>query len=497
MEDNKQKQPKKQDTTAKKGRMKRLRYHSFLAISVAVVLALVIGFNVLAGLLVDKFNWTLDFTSDSAFTLSEESKDYAKTVEIPVEIFVLAKKADWEGDATYAGVLNMLRGFTTINSKITLEFMDLDENPTFAKKYEQLTLAENDIVIASKYRAKRIGSEDLAAYVDYESYYTTGEVTYESKAENIITGSLYSVCNQTQPVVQLISGHGEDEEICDKLTYQLELNGYTVNRVNMLTGQLDNSAQFVVISTPSKDYTAKELQALDAFLATKDEYSKSLVYFADYTKPAPANLHSFLKEWGIAIGEGYSVESDTDAQYATDLSLLVLSEEEAAEPFNENFAASALMSPPTVHLSTAFEEKGYVRVAPLLSLSKGKLMVDDKTEATEQPTEFPVAILAEKVFINQDLNQMPASNVLVFGSPLHSSEFYEFSALANGDYLLNAMNTLLAKEDELSVSIRTVSSYELTATMAQVIVMTAIFAGVIPLITLVIGAVIWLRRRRK
>ena len=92
------------------------------------------------------------------------------------------------------------------------------------------------------------------------------------------------------------------------------------------------------------------------------------------------------------------------------------------------------------------------------------------------------------------------SNVAVFGSPYMFTEtFLNTTSYNNANYIVNFCNTVTNRGD-MGITINTagVDEKELGVTSAStVIAIGVIFIGVIPLIILIIGLVMFIRRRTK
>jgi hypothetical protein len=90
------------------------------------------------------------------------------------------------------------------------------------------------------------------------------------------------------------------------------------------------------------------------------------------------------------------------------------------------------------------------------------------------------------------------NHVLVCGSFLALNEgLLGNPNIANSGYFLDLLGSLTGKEDRFYVQDKTLGFTQLGATVAQVMVITAVFMVLLPLILLGIGVAVWLRRRHK
>ena len=87
-------------------------------------------------------------------------------------------------------------------------------------------------------------------------------------------------------------------------------------------------------------------------------------------------------------------------------------------------------------------------------------------------------------------------HVLVCGGMmLAESSFLSNAAFANEDVLLNSVNTITGNEDAIVISGKSVQSDSLTLTQSAAMTMMVIFVIAIPVLTLVICLVVFIKRR--
>ena len=118
----------------------------------------------------------------------------------------------------------------------------------------------------------------------------------------------------------------------------------------------------------------------------------------------------------------------------------------------------------------------------------------DKSFAAD---EYPVIGMAhaQTYSFDSDNNQVE-NNVLVCGGMmLAESSFLSNAAFANEDVLLNSVNTITGNEDAIVISGKSVQSDSLTLTQSAAMTMMVIFVIAIPVLTLVICLVVFIKRR--
>lgn len=108
-----------------------------------IFVAVVILFNVMFGLLVERFPaLSFDLTSEQVNTLSEDAKEVAANVKEDVTIYIIGSEEDIMGDVPYSSyglkysqVGYLAEKFAAENSYISVQYIDPDANP---RLYQQI-----------------------------------------------------------------------------------------------------------------------------------------------------------------------------------------------------------------------------------------------------------------------------------------------------------------------------------------------------------------------
>ena len=78
---------------------------------------------------------------------------------------------------------------------------------------------------------------------------------------------------------------------------------------------------------------------------------------------------------------------------------------------------------------------------------------------------------------------------------IETPEILDNSSYSNEDFILNSISYLTNKGDALNIRAKVISAESLTMTERQVNVISVLLQYVLPILILVAGLVIWLRRR--
>ena len=298
--------------------------HGSLSVAfTAIFIAVIIVVNILVSAITDRFpSLNIDLTSEGLHTLSEEALEVAKSVENETTIYIIGAEDAIRGDEVYASyglqysqVANLADRLAEANSKIKVEFIDPDRNPSFISQYSEEALSSGKVLVKTEKRHKTLVVTDM---FNVTSNSETGAYEYFSMVDGALANALYLVNLDTVPVVALATGHGEmlstTQGTVSSLVGLLEDNNFMVEEFNIMTDDVPEDASIVFIGTPTSDYTSEEIDKLDAFINDPEMASTRSLYFTSYPTQnwdSMPNLKSFLNEWGLNPTAGVIQESDS------------------------------------------------------------------------------------------------------------------------------------------------------------------------------------------
>lgn len=484
--------------------------HGALATGVTVIfLAAVVALNFITTLLLERYPLTIDFTSEQIYQMDDQTVDYLKKLDTDVDITLLLPEDEfyefigyYDSQGKYsAQAEELFKKFNQYSGgKINIDFVDLNKNPDFTTKYSE-TLTQGSVIIESEKRRKIITVDQLFNFE--ESSTGTGEYVLSSSAvEQELLSAIVFVSQSESTKIALISGH--DETDISIVTQILSYNNYETTDVRILSQDIPGDVSGVVIAAPTKDYTDEEIKKIDNFLQNNGAFGKNLFYFASSSQPELPKLEAYLKqEWGIEVGDGYVEETDQNYLIQADAGMYAMqnyaeSEISGAIADSDNRPFVAVAARP---LKAMFEESGNRKTTVLLeSYESAVVHPSDAGEnwksSSGKKDVYPTAILSERssVYNNEDVD----SQVAVFGSvEAFTSQIMYMSSAGNYEYAASIFDTLTEKETGITILPRTLQSENLGLNGQIQIIMAVIFIGVIPVICLTIGLVIWIRRRNR
>jgi len=499
----------KETNSSKKGGLKRLlqsrkmRHGSLAAGITALAVTVVILINVIAGLLVDRFpDLKADLTGNNAFGLSSDTEEYIGHLKKDVKLYIVSDENTFTSAGTYFVQAKTLLDKMESKSggKFTYEFVNTTENPNFTKNYPNInwTTKTNVGVITCGNQYKGLSLDDCFTYdQDYYNYYQSYQWTGTKIEEAVVKGALY-VTSDERIVVDVLTGEGESGY--EGLTALLTDNAYQVNEVSLLTGKLDENADFALIYAPQTDLSEAAAETLRTWLENGGKYGKNLIYIPTVNpgvgEMKTPNLDALLNDWGMELNKGYIYETSDDYRWNPNSIFTYLVD--YTDYYKENLKNPNV--PVVTNYACGITIKDSNTAHAILQTSDGAGIypydADESFDVKANVKGEPLAIAAEAQKAGTDTY----SRVLVFSSStMFSEEIMNYYSFNNGAYFMNAVNTIADKDDETVVieskSLQADTLGAPTASTTNVILI--IFVILLPAAMLVAGIILWIRRRNR
>lgn len=513
---------------------KRNFKHGTLAVVFTVLfLAAVVVLNVIVNIVSDRFDTTADLSDSGIYTLDEETTGYLDKLTMDVTVSVMNSETDFEGGGTYYKSVNeLLKKMAMQNEHFKVQYLQIDQNPDFTSRFNGETLSTNYIVVESaetgRHRILTPGSyfscnafrSQLSQYGYPETYIDQYVEQYvnSSYASRVIDGSnieqaaisaMLYVTN-TDPVrVAFTEGFGEGD--AGTLSSLLSKNGYDVETINLQSvSEIDSDIDYIVMYAPTMDYDNDNLDKLAKFLDNDGAFGKNLVFFSSsqvyYTKTdedstALVNLSAFLAEWGIQIGDSIIMQTNSNYTYGNMPFAHVLDIQDT--DFAGNVYGNSLFTydayvRPVIQIwgedksKSSIEQKVLIKtydgayLQPLSELSNSSFDVNSAESGV-----FNDAICAYKIHSTSQ----EVSRVVAFGSEMFPTVSYSNSN--NQNFLVNTFNYISGKTDGVTITSKNFETVGFDMNQGSANVLAIILCIVIPILVIVLGIVIWVRRRHR
>ncbi len=470
---------------------KRVRYGSYSTIMIVVVIAMMVVINLVVG----KLNLKYDLTDDKMYTISNESIDIMKKLDQDVNIYYLAKTGRESETLTTTQILEQYVNHG--NKHIKLQNKDPYIYPQFVAQFSKNNqeIPVNSIIVQGKDRFKVVNADDIISYsVDPQTYQ---QIPQTLDLEPQVTSAIQYVTSKEIPVVYVMTGHDEDA-IPDSFVKHIELENYIKKDMNLLTGEdIPADTGLLVFTTPKKDYAPDEVKKIKAYL----EKNGRALFIVDFLKQDFPNFNSILTAYGVSFNNLITVEGD--AKYGVQTNPLILMPKIEQHDITAPLIASGrpVVLPMAQGINILDIRKKTLSFEKLLDTSDSSYAKTNKEtqtiakEAGDIKGPFSVAMAVTDTYYT---DQNYKTKLILIGSSYILDDSMDASTSgSNSDFLLNAINWLHDKDDSIYIRPKSLQGKSLVMNGLQQLIIFVISIVILPLVIIISGFVVWLRRRNR
>lgn len=461
-------------------------YMATAGVFTCLLIVAIIIVNILVGAIASKVNLKIDLTKDSILSFSDATKDTLKQLDENINVYSLIPED--ESNSIINQLREIVEKYSKMSDKINYQVIDTERNPEFMQKYASAgeNISIYSVIFESDKRHKIV---DLNDAISFNS--STNVIEYIS-AEKLFTSAIMYVTSDKTTKIGVVEGHGEmaSASYFDGL---LKEEGYIVESVNLITGDIPEDINVLIVTMPEKDYDSAEIEKIDNYL----DKGNSIQVLMQPSDVHLENLYDYLKDWGVEFKPGYIAETNKNNYYQNQLFLIPEMEENdvTANLINGNLM---LLYPQCVGIKP--NTSPYIKETILLT-STDKAIV--KSDINEVISDSVISAgdndFVEKsnlaVILEKQIDEEHTSKMFVSGSVLFIQQSIITSNFANNDFYLNTIASITDNDSNIYIRAKDVSTPFITISALMVLAYGALTVIIIPLVLLISGLVIWMRRR--
>lgn len=465
---------------------------------VLIILAFFIGVTVL----MQKLELTpIDLTEDKLFTLTDESKEQVKNIDKDINIYFVGYSDD---DST----LDLAKQYTKANEKIKVEAVIATDRPDLVEKYGIETSSEGIIVESGK-QYKVLSSSDLYTY-DYTTYETI------SVAEEKLTSAIKSVAVEELPKVYFLSGYSSFS-LTSGMQY---LNMYLQNELNevktldiLSEGKVPDDCNTLVILSPEKDFDDIATTAITDYINRGGNIlwlNAAMAQSRDL-----ANVNKILALYGINPFEVGIIRETESSKMVSNSPDLIMPEIQYADVTAKLYDSEGVIFINATKINTVDDntlETLNTTKTELIKTSENAYFRTDFENSSngaqegEEKGKFLVGAQFDKIITeaNEDAGTSEViSKLIIYGENYFVSDYQltqttqtpMIAYRQNKDLVLNSIAYLSDREEDITVR-KSTGAVTYTATEQENRIILTIITAV-PLIIIIIGIVVWIKRKRQ
>ncbi len=282
-------------------------------LTLALVLILISVFILINLLFINLDITPIDFTAEKLYTLSDESKEQVGKVEQNVTLYFFGYD---EEDAA----VTLAKQYHETNDKITIQLINTSERPDLAAQYGVSTNSQL-VAVQSSQRYKIIDSSEM--YTFDSSTYQTIDIT-----EQKLTNAILDVTVAQKPQIYFLTGHGEygidSSEPMEQLKVYIENDVNDVNSLDLLTSDMPETCDVLVIANPTSDFTDLETEKIQNYINN----GGNIMWLQDpyaFTQPQGelTNVNKILSQFGISFSNGVVCEQSSSNMLVNSPDLII------------------------------------------------------------------------------------------------------------------------------------------------------------------------------
>lgn len=479
------------------GRSQTTKFGTFTFIIALIVLAVLIISNLLISA-IPKSLTLFDTSTTGVYSISDTTEEFLSSVSEKIKIYQIS--AGGIGDTMLSAFLEK---YTASSHNISAGIIDTIDDPNALNKYSltSSSLSDYSLIVESEKRFTTIDYSELFTF--YNSYlydsYGIGEVSYatyqqymyyfyaaetagyatEQKfcAENVINKAVEYVSLATIPQIYFSTGHGESE-FTDDFLKSVASSGLSYSALT--TDGLSNipeNAVCIVIYAPSQDISNVEAIAVRKFINN----GGNILLITSSDNLEMQNLMSIIEPYGVSGINGIVYDGTPES------STLIPTPNQSHTI--TAYLSSYSMIMPNAHGINISDNTGAANVTSLFTTSE-KAVIKNGDAISD-----PMAISLGVAIQNQNSNIIWYSSSDAFTDSVAKASSYGnfYYALYSLAWLYEPYESSLTPVNGVSIAEPLLEGITLTS----VIIWAVIFIILIPLTIIVLGLIVWIKRRKR
>lgn len=462
---------------------RKFRSGAYVSLISAIVVVIVLVINIF----VSQMSFKLDFSSQNLYSITNDTKNVIKGIKDDITIYYLVGTG-----GEFPEFQEVAKKYDSLSDHIKLETKDPVLYPNFASQYVEDEITPNSFIVVNNTTgtAKYIDSSKMVLQeVDYNTYQskTTGV-----DVEGQLTNAIQYVTNPNLPIMYVVQGHGE-AEIGANFKSLMEKQNINIQNLSTLTqSSIPKDCDILFINAPGTDFTVDETAAIKDYLAAGGKAIITLNYKAnDMT-----NFKSIIDYYGINIVNGFVVETDSNMYVPNNPHYLVptIDSHEITRGALDNKVL--VFSPVSSGLTIKDAPRSSLTVAPLLTTSdKAYSKVDIYTKTLDKAEgdidgPFNLGVVATDTYNNATAKLIVFSSDAIFEDNIIKS-------YGNGDILTGSVKYLAGEGTSIAIPSKSILPEYIKLTQQQAAFWGAVTVLLIPILLLVTGFFVTLRRRNR
>jgi ABC-2 type transport system permease protein len=464
---------------------KRIRKGSYSLGTAAVIAAIAVVLNMVVAKLPAQYR-NFDLSERKLSTIGDQTEELVKNLDEDISIYLIAESG--KEDSVLTEMLNRYEG---LSSHIKVETVDPVLHPGFVSDYTEEELSDNALIVVGEKRNKVINYGDLyESSINYQTYQyqTTG-----FDGEGQVTSAISYVTTEELPIMYTITGH-EESELSSDMTDAIEKENIEMKELNLLTEEtVPEDADSVMLFNPQKDLSEEEADKLIAYL----EGGGKAYIVTNYLETELPNIQKVLNNYGIGTKPGVVLEADAN-HYLSGNPTYLVPEIGISEALGDlSGSGSYALLPVAQAVDIKEDKRDTITIESLLTTSDSAYLKTDLTDTLEKEAGDETGAFDLGVAVSETTGEKETKLIYLASANLFNPQVDAMVSGSNLKILTNGVSWMSGQIQSVSIPSKSTQLSYLTVTAASSRMWSVISIGLIPVICLLAGGMIWYKRRKR
>lgn len=462
---------------------------------IAIVVALTVVVNLIASALPETYT-QIDATSQKLYSITEDTEKYLDTLKDDVTLYVMVNKNSKDDN-----VDRTLQKYASASKHVKVKYVDPNVSPTFASKYTDSDVTSNSIIVVCGDRSKVIDyNSDIYEY-SYDSSYNYSVTGYDCEGQ--VTAAIQYVTSESTTNVYELTGHDESM-LSGDFSEVFQKRFMNVGSLSLLTvDAIPEDCQAIFITAPQSDLSEDDLSKLSQYLGNGGKIYLSI----DYSKWNDlTNFKKLLSDNSIETTE--SLLAETDRSYYYQSPFYLLPNVENTEVSSSVAGMTQVFVPYSVGLTYTGEDDSNVTSFMTTSDTTIAKAAANIAAVQSQADAANIASVQDGDTQGQYSLGMMVTNenggeLCVLGSAMMCTDSANQIVSGHNATLFNGIvNALVTTDDENSDNAVVIAAKDYTVSNLTVSANAMLVYGILwgifmPIVLIIIGIIVWARRRKR
>ena len=470
---------------------KNLKHGSYSMGAITIFIAIIVVLNLVLQEVPSKYR-EIDLSTQKLYSIGDQTKKVLKKLDKDVEIYYIAQSGSESSD-----IQKLLEKYEEGSDHIKVEQKDPAVNPKFVSQYTSDGVSNNSVIVVCGDKNKVIDNNSLyETTVNYQTY--SNEVT-GFDGEGQITSAINYVTSDSMPVMYTLEGHDE-ATMRDTLKDTIQKANIDIQSLNLLTmDSVPDDADILFIFAPAKDISEDEASKIISYL---ENGGKALIV-SNYSSEEMPNFASVLENYGVKTAGGIVLEGDTNHYISQNPSYLLPNIESNDITSSLSSGSRYILMPLAQGIVKSDNYRDSLEITDILTTSDGsysKVNVEDM-QTMEKESDDIDGPFAVGVSITENLDDEKETQIVYYSSEaLFNDQMNTMVSGANYELISASVNWMCESEEDsntISIASKSYDTSTLTIPAADASFWSIFVTAVVPVVILVIGGGIWMKRRKQ